>query len=57
MIVAGFMSGTSMDALDCSIVDIFIDSNLNFPHGRAISQTTINILFALIILQSYSYEK
>ena len=34
-----------------------IDSNLNFPHGRAISQTTINILFALIILQSYSYEK
>ena len=39
------------------IVVYFIDSNLNFPHGRAISQTTINILFALIILQSYSYEK
>ena len=39
------------------IIVYFIDSNLNFPHGRAISQTTINILFALIILQSYSYEK
>ncbi|MAV64596.1 MAG: hypothetical protein CBC84_000445, partial [Pelagibacteraceae bacterium TMED124] len=32
MIVAGFMSGTSMDALDCSIVDIFIDSNLNLNY-------------------------
>ena len=39
------------------IIVYFIDSNLNFPHGRAISQVTINIFFALVILQSYSDEK
>ncbi len=35
----------------------FIDSNLNFPHGRAISQVTFNIILALSLLKIISYEK
>lgn len=33
-----------------SILVYFIDSNLNFPHGRAISQNSINIIFALSLI-------
>jgi putative inorganic carbon (HCO3(-)) transporter len=40
-----------------SIVVYFIDSNLNFPHGRAISQTTINIFFALVLIKLTENEK
>ena len=40
-----------------SIVVYFIDSNLNFPHGRAISQTTINIFFALVLIKLNENEK
>ena len=35
----------------------FIDSNLNFPHGRAISQVTFNIILALSLIKIISYEK
>ena len=35
----------------------FIDSNLNFPHGRAISQVTFNVILAFTMLKIISYEE
>lgn len=40
-----------------SLVIYFIDSNLNFPHGRAISQVTFNLLLAFSMLKITNYEK
>jgi len=40
-----------------SIIVYFVDSNLNFPHGRAISQVTFNILLAITLLNLLKYEK
>ena len=40
-----------------SLIVYFIDSNLNFPHGRALSQTSFNIILAFAVLITSKYEK
>ena len=40
-----------------SLIVYFIDSNLNFPHGRALSQTSFNIILAFAVLITSKNEK
>ena len=40
-----------------SLIVYFIDSNLNFPHGRALSQTAFNIILAFSVLINSKNEK